>query len=84
MKKMEFSKIVVIVSLIVEIAVIAFCCYMAYLMQDMTTIQILVPIVCVTNGAGVGFYFNKAKLENKIKLMKSSGVEMTNDDFREM
>lgn len=80
-KRMEFSKIIIFIAGIVELAIILFSCFMVWRTGDTSILGYLIPSVSVVSSTGVAFYFNKAKLENKIKLMKSLGVDMTENSF---
>lgn len=82
-KKFEFSKLILFVFGIVEVCVVAFTCYMVYLTCDMTPLAYLVPSTAIVGATGVKHYYDKAKLENKIKLMNSYGVQPTEDSFSE-
>lgn len=48
---------------------------------DLTPLAYLIPAAFADHATAVGFYYSKAKAENKIKLMKLSGVEPRNEDF---
>ena len=80
---MEFSKKLVIWSLLFCFAVIAFCCYMIFKTEDLTPVPELIILVSGIVMAVVGFYESKAKAENKIKLMKENDVKVTGEHFRE-
>lgn len=82
-KKLEFSKIIVIIFTIIEIAITIFSCVVIWETKNTDALAYLIPSVSVVGSTGVAFYFNKAKLENKIKLMKANGVEMTDSSFNE-
>lgn len=83
MKKMEFSKKILIVAGVVNIGVILFSCYMMVKINDTYPLSYLIPAVAAEVATGTGFYYNKAKLENKIKLMKHYKVDPNNEDFKE-
>lgn len=78
---MEFSKKIFIVVSAINIFVIAFSCYMIWKTMDLTPLAYLIPAVAAETATGTGFYYNKAKAENKIKLKKSLGLELTGDDI---
>lgn len=80
---MEFSKKLVIWVLIFCFAVIAFCCYMIYVTEDLTPVSELIILVSGIVMAVIGFYENKAKAENKIKLMKENNIKITGEHFKE-
>lgn len=80
---MEFSKKLVIWTLLFCFAVIVFCCYMVYITRDLTPLTELIVLVSGIVMAVVGFYETKAKAENKIKLMKENKVKITGEHFKE-
>lgn len=80
-KKFEFSKIIIFIAGIVELAIILFSCFMVWRTGDTSILGYLIPSVSIVSSTGVAFYFNKAKLENKIKLMNSLGIDMTENAF---
>lgn len=80
---MEFSKKILIVAAIINILVIGFSCVMIYITRDLSPLCYLIPSVAGEVATGTGFYYTKAKAENKIKLMQKCGIEMTEDSFRE-
>ncbi len=76
-KRFEFSKILVILVLTVSIAVITFACVMMWRTGDLSPLAYLIPAVGTEASTGLGFYFWKSKAENKIKLAKAYGIELT-------
>lgn len=82
---MEFSKKILIVAAIVNIAVVIFTFIMIWRTSDLTPLAYLIPAVAAETATGTGFYYAKAKVENRIKLMKLNKVDLTeecfNDDF---
>lgn len=82
-KRLEFSKKILIVAAVINIAVIAFTCVMVWRTSDLTPLAYLIPAVAAEVATGTGFYYNKAKLENTIKLMSIYNVKPTEDSFKE-
>ena len=80
---MEFSKKILIVAAIINILVIGFSCVMIVITRDLSPLCYLIPSVAGEVATGTGFYYAKAKAENKIKLMRKYDVEMTEDSFRD-
>lgn len=76
-KHLEFSKILVILVLAVCIAVIVFACVMMWRTCDLSPLAYIIPTVGTATSTCLGFYFWKAKAENKIKLAKAYGIELT-------
>lgn len=80
-KKMEFSKLILTVFGFVEVGVILFACYMVYITQDLVPLAYLIPSTAIVGATGVKHYYDKAKVENRIKLMRSNGIQPTVDAF---
>jgi len=83
MKRLEFSKKILIVAAVINIAVIAFACVMIWRTGDLTPLAYLIPAVAAEVATGTGFYYNKAKLENKIKLMAAHKIKLSEESFKE-
>ncbi len=49
--------------------------------MDLSPLSYLIPAAFGELATATGFYYNKAKAENKIKLMKSNGIEPTREDI---
>ena len=81
---MEFSKKILLVAGAVNISVILFTCVMIVVTKNLEPLTYLIPAVAAEVATGTGFYYNKAKLENKIKLMKDYKLDPKDDDFREV
>ena len=79
MKKMEFSKKIMLVVGAVTILVTAFTILMVWKTQDLSPLAYLIPAVFAEMGMGTGFYYDKAKKENCIKLRNKYGSEIYND-----
>ena len=80
-KKVEFSKVILIASFVVNLCVIIFACVMIVKTYDLTPLMYLIPATAADVATGLGFYYNKAKAENKIKLMKKHKVEPSESSF---
>lgn len=83
MKKMEFSKKILIVAGILNVFVIGFSCWMMWKIENLEPLAYLLPSVGAEVSVGTGFYYAKAKVENKIKLMKEYGVQPNDTSFTE-
>ena len=79
MKKTEFSKIIILITSAVTISVTAFSCYMIWETKDLSTFAYLIPAIFGELGVATGFYYSKAKVENRIKLRKEYGAKIYND-----
>lgn len=82
-KKVEFSKLVFMGVSIVTIAITVFSCRMIWLTMDTSALAYLIPAVFAEMASTTGFYYTKAKAENKIKLMAASGVQPEPSNFNE-
>ena len=82
-KKVEFSKLVFVGVSIVTIAITVFSCRMIWLTMDTSALAYLIPAVFAEMASATGFYYTKAKTENKIKLMALSGVQPEASSFNE-
>ena len=75
-KHKEFSKKILIASYIIAITVTAFCCYLALTYRDASTISNIALACWAEVSVGNGFYYWKARSENKIKMMASMEKEL--------
>lgn len=80
-KKIEFSKVILILSIAINLAVILFSCVMIARTNDLSPLMYLIPATAADVATGLGFYYNKAKAENKIKLMKENNIQLTKQTF---
>lgn len=80
--KMEFSKKILLVAGVVNIAVIIFACVMMWRTFDTSPLAYLIPAVAAEVATGTGYYYWKAKAENQIKLKKIYG-DLVNEDAGE-
>lgn len=79
MKKFEFSKLIMIVVGAVTLGVTAFTLFIVKETGDTSPLAYLIPAVFTEMTAATGFYYNKAKKENEIKLRKKYGSDIYND-----
>ena len=82
-QKMEFSKKIMIFAMVINTAVIIFTCVMVVITLDLSPLMYLIPSVAAEVATGTGFYYSKAKTENRIKLMKSNGIKPNEESFRD-
>ena len=78
-KKVEFSKLIMLVVGAVTVIVTAFTLFMVWKTLDLSPLAYLIPAVFAELSVGTGFYYSKAKAENRIKLRKRYGPEVYND-----
>ena len=80
-KKLEFSKLIFVGVSVLTLAITVYACYMIWLTMDTSALAYLIPAVFAEMAAATGFYYTKAKVENKIKLMALYGVKPEATDF---
>lgn len=80
-KKVEFSKLIFLGVSIVTIAITVYSCYIIWITMDTSALAYLIPAVFAEMASATGFYYTKAKAENKIKLMALNGVQPEASDF---
>ena len=79
----EFSKKILIVAGIINAVVIVFTMVMIWRTLDLLPLAYLIPSVAAEVATGTGFYYSKAKVENRIKLMKQNKVTPNDTHFSE-
>ena len=79
----EFSKKILIVAGIINTVVIVFTMIMIWRTLDLSPLGYLIPSVAAEVATGTGFYYSKAKVENRIKLMKQNKVTPNDTHFSE-
>lgn len=80
-KKIEFSKLIFVGVSVLTLAITTFSCYIIWFTMDTSALAYLIPAVFAEMAAATGFYYTKAKTENKIKLMAAYGVKPEAADF---
>lgn len=80
----EFSKKIVVVVFSINIVVIVFALIMMWRTCDLSPMAYLIPAVAAETATGTGFYYSKAKVENRIKLMKHYNIEPSEQSFNEL
>lgn len=70
--KREFSKLILYV-------VTAFTLIMVWKTENLEPLAYLIPAIFAELATATGFYYSKAKAENRIKLRKLYGPEIYND-----
>ena len=79
----EFSKKILIVAGIINAGVIVFTMVMIWRTLDLSPLAYLIPSVAAEVATGTGFYYSKAKVENRIKLMRQNKVTPNETHFSE-
>ena len=80
-KKVEFSKLIFVGVSVLTLAITLFACRMIWITQDTSALAYLIPAVFAEMASATGFYYTKAKAENKIKLMALNDVKPEASDF---
>ena len=80
-RNLEFSKKIMIAAGTINLIVILFTLVMVWRTLDLTPLAYLIPAVAAEVATGTGFYYSKAKVENRIKLMKENKVTPTDTHF---
>lgn len=70
---MEFSKKIIIFICAFSVIVTAFSIVLMWRTNDLSALAYLIPSVFTELTAATGFYYWKARTENKIKLLKKYG-----------
>ena len=79
----EFSKKILIVAGIINTVVIVFTMVMIWRTLDLSPLAYLIPSVAAEVATGTGFYYSKAKVENRIKLMRQNKITPNDTYFSE-
>lgn len=82
-KKVEFSKLIFVGVSVLTLAITIYSCYIIWITMDTSALAYLIPAVFAEMASATGFYYTKAKAENKIKLMAQNGVQPEASDFSE-
>lgn len=69
--KMEFSKKILFAMFAVTIVIVACAIAMSYVTQTTDVYAYLIPAIFAELTIGTGFYYNKAKAENLLKIERS-------------
>lgn len=80
---LEFSKKILLFAALVNVVVIVFTLIMIWKTGDLSPLAYLIPAVAAETATGTGFYYAKAKVENRIKLMRANKVKPTENNFNE-
>lgn len=80
---MEFSKRILIFAAIANTVVVVFTLVMIWRTMDLSPLAYLIPALAAETATGTGFYYSKAKVENRIKLMRQNKIEPTQETFNE-
>lgn len=81
--KTEYSKKILSFGWAVFLVVIGFSFFMIYKTGNLDPLTAIITTIGGAVAVGEGFYYNKAKAENKIKLMKDNNIKITGEHFKE-
>lgn len=79
--RIEFSKLIFWLVFLLVLGVTVFGCALMWRVGDVSGLSILIPAVFTEFATATGFYFWKARTENKLKLMKKYGLDIDKDDM---
>lgn len=82
-KKREFSKVIITVVGTATGVVTVFTMAVVWKTGDTSPLAYLIPAIFAELATATGFYYSKAKAENRIKLRKHYGPEIYNDSKEE-
>lgn len=74
-KKIEFSKLILLVTGIFAVIITVFTMVIVCRTGDTSALAYLIPAIFTEVATATGFYYSKAKAENRIKLTKLYGKE---------
>ena len=75
MKKTEFSKKIIIFMTVFTVIITAYSLALMWKTGDTSPLAYLIPSVFAEYATATGFYYWKARTENKIKLLKQYGKD---------
>lgn len=79
--KIEFSKFIFWAVFVLVVGVTVFGCALMWRTGDTSALAYLIPAVFAEFATATGFYFWKAKNENRIKLLKKYDLKIEKDDI---
>lgn len=81
--KLEFSKKILLFAALMNVIVMGFTLVMIWRTCDLSPLAYLIPAVAAETATGTGFYYAKAKVENRIKLMKQNNLKVSENTINE-
>ena len=79
--KIEFSKFIFWAVFVLVVGVTVFACALMWRTSDTSALAYLIPAVFAEFATATGFYFWKAKNENRIKLLKKYDLKIEKEDI---
>jgi len=80
----EFSKKIIFCAAIVNLVIVLFTLVMVWRSNDLSPLAYLIPAAAGEMAVGTGFYYSKAKVENRIKLMKACDIKPSEESFKDL
>ena len=81
MKKIEFSKLIFCIDVVLTVSVTVFGCVLMWRTADLSALPTLLSLAFGAYATTTGFYFWKARKENEIKLLKANHIEIKRQDI---
>lgn len=78
-QKLEFSKKIFYIVTSVTIAVVIFSLFAIWETKNLDPLNVLIPSVFTEFAAATGFYYVKAAIENKVKIMKQLVLDIADE-----
>ena len=80
-RKVEYSKLIFALVAGLNIGVIIYSLVMMAITRDLTPLAYIIPATAADMATATGFYYWKARAENKIKLKKKYDIPLSEDDL---
>ena len=80
MKKLETSKLFLLVITVLSIFIVVFSVYQVIKLETTEPLIYLIPAIFAELAAATGFYYSKAKAENKAKIIIAAVKEISKED----
>lgn len=77
----EFSKLIFWFVFLLTLGVTVFSCTIVWRTNDTSVLTVLIPLVFTEFATATGFYYWKARTENKLKIMKKYKLDIDKDDI---
>lgn len=77
----EFSKLIFWLVFLLTLGVTIFGCALMWRTNDTSALAYIIPAVFTEFATATGFYYWKARTENKLKIMKKYKLDIEKDDI---
>ena len=78
-----FSKLLLVFGVVLVVGVTVFTCAVVWKTENASPLEWLIGGAFGAFGVANGFYFWKAKAENKVKILIANGIKPSGDDLKE-